>query len=328
MRLWTAALLWLAALAALMALFAKVGEHAWPVVILLYLPRLLWLVPAPVLLAVAVKRRRPAALVATLLGCALWLFGLSGFVLPAPLPAPSGPTLRVLSFNTTHGKDGPAGLRAVVEQAKPDLVLLQWASHTADEGLRGLEGWTVHRVAQFTIATRFPVVSVETGGLSSGSGPPCAHAVIDTPLGLLDVYDIRPQSAREEIGAEHNAGLRGRLATLIRDVRAGRLAQLAAFREAQVRSIAAMVAQAKHPVLLAGDTNLPSGSVLLRDSFTDLGDAFEQASWGFGYTHPARLPWLRLDRVLLGSGLRAFGFEVLPRHAASHRPVVAVIGRG
>ena len=80
-------------------------------------------------------------------------------------------------------------------------------------------------------------------------------------------------------------------------------------------------------MLIAGDSNLPNGSLVLRRHLGGFSDAFVQSGWGFGYTYPARLPWMRLDRVLLGSGLRAVSFDVLPRRTSAHRPVVAEVVR-
>jgi vancomycin resistance protein VanJ len=252
-----------------------------------------------------------------------------GFVLPRPAERPAGPTLRVLSYNTTHGVDGVEGLRELLREARPDLVLFQWTSHLAEEALAGpgFEGWTVRRTAQFTVASRFPVLSLEPLGVPSGSGPPCAHALVETPLGTLDVYAIRPQSAREEIGAGRHRGLRQRLVELLEGADSGRLSGLASFREAQTRSIAEAVAQARNLVLIAGDSNVPDGSGFLRRYLGGFSDAFAEAGWGFGFTHPARLPWLRLDRVLLGPGLQALDFDVLGRRLSAHRAVVAQIAR-
>lgn len=327
--LWTAALLWVAALCAVLLLFARVGERSWMVVLLLYAPRHLFVVPGLLLLPFALRRGRRALLWPLGAGTLLWLFPLMGLVLPHPAPRAAGPAIRVLSYNTTHGVDGPDSLRALVRETAPDLVLFQWSSHLADTALRGpgFEGWTVRHAAQFTVATRFPILSIETGGVPSGSGPPCTHATIDTPIGLLDVYDIRPQSAREEIGGLRHRGLRQRVRDVASGALSGRMGQLASFREAQIRSIAAMVASARHPVLIAGDTNLPSGSLFLRKYFGSFGDAFAQAGWGFGFTHPAKLPWMRLDRVLLGRELAATSFHVLSRRTSAHRPVLVEVGR-
>ena len=80
-------------------------------------------------------------------------------------------------------------------------------------------------------------------------------------------------------------------------------------------------------MLIVGDSNLPDGSRLLRTALGAYRDAFAAASWGFGWTHPAKLPWLRLDRALLGPGLRATSFEVLPRRTSGHRAVLFEITR-
>jgi vancomycin resistance protein VanJ len=327
--LWAAALLWLAALCAVLILFDRVGEHSWAVVLVLYAPRHLWILPGLALLPFALRRGRRALLWPLAAATLVWLFPLMGFVLPHQAPHSVGRTIRILSYNTTHGVDGPDSLRALLQETRPDLVLFQWSSHLADTALQGpgFEGWTVHHAAQFTVATRFPIVSIETGGVPSGSGPPCSHAIIDTPIGMLDVYDIRPQSAREEIGGLRHRGLRQRVRDVASGALSGRMGELASFREAQIRSIAAMVANASHPVLIAGDTNLPSGSLLLREYFGRFGDAFAQAGWGFGFTHPAKLPWMRLDRVLLGRELAASSFHVLPRRTSAHRAILVEIGR-
>jgi endonuclease/exonuclease/phosphatase family metal-dependent hydrolase len=177
------------------------------------------------------------------------------------------------------------------------------------------------------VATRFPILSLETAGVPSVNGPPCAHAVLDTPLGPLDVFNIRPQSARYEIGAARRRGLRQRVRELMAEMWSGQTHELTALREAQVRSISEAIARATHPVLVVGDTNLPGGSLYLRRYLGHLGDAFVEAGWGFGYTHPAKLPWMRLDRVLLGPGLHAVSFRVLGRRVSAHRPVVADIVR-
>lgn len=327
--LWIAALLWLALLGLLLALFSFVGENAWLVVLLLYLPRHPWLVPGLLLLPFALRKGRRGLLVPLAAGALLWLFPIMGFVLPHPVASGSQARLRVLSYNTTHTVDGVDSLRALARDTQADLVLFQWTSHEAEEALSGpgFEGWTVRRADQFTVASRFPILSLETAGVPAESGAPCAHAVLDTPIGPLDVIDIRPQSARYEIGAARHRGIRQRVRDLIADAWEGQAHERTLLREAQVRSIADEIARATHPVLVAGDTNLPGGSLYLRRYFGGMGDAFVEAGWGFGYTHPARLPWMRLDRVLLGPGLHAVSFEVLGRRVSGHRPVLADIVR-
>lgn len=327
---WALALGWVAALLAILALYQFVGEEAWPVLLLLYLPRHVWLLPGLALLPAASRPGRRALLWPLGAGALLWLFPIMGFVLPGGAPA-GGPALRVLTWNTTHAKDGVAGVRAVLDEARPDLVLFQWTSRLAEEALTGpgFEGWTVRRAGQFTIASRFPLGPIEGLGLPSGTGPPCAHAVVESPLGPLDVYSMRPQSARQELGATRSAtrglSLGERLTGLLEGATSGQFEDRTAFRDEQTRSVAEAVAAARHPVVLAGDSNLPDGSAVLRRHFGRLHDAFAEAGWGFGYTHPAKAPWMRLNRVLTTGELAAISVEVLGRRQAAHRPVVVVL---
>lgn len=328
---WVAAAAWLIALGLLLAAFALVGEEAWPVVLLLYLPRLPWILPGLALLPFALRRGRRPLLVPLAAGALVWLFPLMGFVLPRLPARPAGPAIRVLSYNTGHAADGVESLRALVRETRADVVLFQWTSHEAEAALRGpgFEAWTVRRAGQFTVASRYPVLSIEGVGYPAppDGALPCAHAVVESPLGTLDVYAMRPKSARAELAARRKMGLRHRVAEFVEDLESGMLAASAALREAQTRSVAAAAAQARHLVVIAGDSNLPDGSRLLRATLGGYRDAFAEAGWGFGYSYPARLPWMRLDRVLLGPGLEALSFEVQGRRVSGHRAILAEIAR-
>ena len=151
--------------------------------------------------------------------------------------------------------------------------------------------------------------------------------MVESPLGPLDVFTIRPQSARQELGAAHKRTLRQRIVGVLEGALAGGFENRTGFREAQTRSIAEAMAAATHPLLVGGDSNVPDGSRWLDRYFGDLQDAFAETGWGFGYTHPALLPWMRLDRIFLGKELAPVSVEVLGRRPSAHRPVVAVVAR-
>ncbi len=72
-------------------------------------------------------------------------------------------------------------------------------------------------------------------------------------------------------------------------------------RALQVADFAAVAAQEKVPVVIGGDTNLPALSYTLHHSLSAYHDAFTEAGWGFGYTHPVggrHAPWMRIDRIM------------------------------
>ena len=87
-----------------LAAFAFVGEAAWQVVLLLYLPRLPWILPGLLLLPFALRRGRRAVLVPLAAGALIWLFPVMGFVPPRPLARPPGPSLRRISRSALGGR--------------------------------------------------------------------------------------------------------------------------------------------------------------------------------------------------------------------------------
>jgi endonuclease/exonuclease/phosphatase (EEP) superfamily protein YafD len=118
------------------------------------------------------------------------------------------------------------------------------------------------------------------------------------------VVNLHPTSARAGLFDREDPSLATALRTR----------QIAAATEAARRS--------KDPVLLAGDTNLPEGSLIARSYFAPFHDAFVDVGFGFGHTFPAKLPWMRIDRVLGGPRVRFLDVRVLPRGASDHRAVV------
>jgi endonuclease/exonuclease/phosphatase family metal-dependent hydrolase len=79
----------------------------------------------------------------------------------------------------------------------------------------------------------------------------------------------------------------------------------------------------RNPVIIAGDSNLPTLSKLARLNFANFSDGFSEAGTGFGYTYPARPSWMRIDRILASSALRFTTFEVGCAGVSDHLCVVA-----
>jgi vancomycin resistance protein VanJ len=92
-----------------------------------------------------------------------------------------------------------------------------------------------------------------------------------------------------------------------------------------VAGIAERAAASTHAVIVAGDTNLPSLSWTLAEHLGHFRDAFSAAGVGFGYTFPARHPWMRIDRVLTNDKLTAVAFRLGNATGSDHRWVFAVL---
>jgi endonuclease/exonuclease/phosphatase family metal-dependent hydrolase len=97
--------------------------------------------------------------------------------------------------------------------------------------------------------------------------------------------------------------------------------------ELRTSQIAAIASRAPidRPVIIAGDTNLPGLSRLLRVHFGRFTDGFSTVGAGFGYTFPARHPWLRIDRILVDERLRFVRFQTGRALGSDHLSVFAVL---
>jgi vancomycin resistance protein VanJ len=313
------------------------GERFWATAVALYLPRIAFLIPLPfTTLALSVFGPRKL-LYSQVVALFLVLFPLMGLTVPSTLPGAraGGAGFRVLSFNVDSLRDGSDVVVAAIEAERPDIVLLQeFAGGENDfvERLRRTFG-TVHVSTQFIIATRFPMIEVTDPERVPYYGrtrsPRFMRYVLTTPLGAVAVYNVHPISPRLGLQSLRGQGLR-------REILSGRLFWAArsepmredtGLRVLQVLAFSSRARKETLPVLIAGDTNLPSLSPALADHLSWLTDGFGSMGSGFGYTFPAQRPWMRIDRILSSSALAFSSFKVSCRGSSDHLCVVADIER-
>jgi len=322
------------------------GEGWWLPLVGLYAPPVGFLFPAPIALAVTWRwgthRWFALQLAAVLLG----LFGLLGLELGLRRDegaAQNPRAIRLVSYNIDLDAYGVPAIAAQIMKLQPNLVLLQEAQEGQAAQLRqAFAGWHTDQRDQFFIASRFPILDVrqparlhyqagEGGGRRDAEGGSRFLAyTVDTDLGPVDVFSVHTSSPRE--GLEDMRG-RGFLYELRHGhVLFGRGSNALTFnayrRRRQVEGVAAAVRASEHPVIVAGDFNLPGLSSIVHDNLGDLDDAFARAGRGFGYTYPTKLPFLRIDRIFTGHGLHAVDFRVGDTLASDHLCVSAVITSG
>jgi endonuclease/exonuclease/phosphatase (EEP) superfamily protein YafD len=319
------------------------GEGWWLPLVGLYAPPVGFLFPAPIALAVTWRWANRRWFALQLVAILLALFGLLGLELGLGhnrRPGQDPHAIRVVSYNIDYGYHGVPAIVDQVMKLQPNLVLLQEANGGLAAELRqAFAGWHTDQHDQFFIASRFPILDVrqpgplhyqagEGGGHRDGNGGARFMAyTLDTPLGPVDVFSVHTTSPRE--GLEDMRG-QGFLYELRHGhVLLGRGADTLTFngyrRRRQVEGVAAAVRASTHPVVVAGDFNLPALSRILRDNLGDLDDAFASVGRGFGYTYPTKLPFLRIDRIFTGHGLRAVDFQVGDTRSSDHLCVSAVI---
>lgn len=313
-------------LAVICAALVWVGEDWWVTAALLYAPRLAFGLPLLVLVPWLLVARRRRLLWTQLAALTLTLFPLMGLVLPWPVAQPSGSSLKLMTFNIGMNEEQPEVVLSAIDAMGADLVLLQEAPVWPNAVVGGLRSRFPHVEAstQFVIASRFPILErtdpEKIPSFERRRSPRFMRYLIESPLGKLAVYSVHPISPRGALGVY-------RLRDLFHQMRTGKIlagdpetnmSQNATLRAKQIEAVAIMAGREKHPVLLAGDTNLPGLSAALHRHLSGYRDAFRSASWGFGYTYPQRHAFLRLDRIMAGPELGFSEFQIGCQGASDH----------
>lgn len=316
-----AARTWLVVLGGVALLLWRWGDDWWPATVLMFAPRWPWALPLLPLLAWALWRQRRQVPV-LLAGVLVWALGVQNLNLPWPgtwwPPARTG-QLRVVSYNIGGVNTTTPAVLALVDELRPDVMLLQECGGTVKRARAALEtlGWQVQEHTGSCLITRFAVAGVveanhDTFWKLGGNGIGVRYALKSPGLDFT-VMNIHPETVREGLEAVLHRGPAG----------ADRLRDVTALRELEHQNLAALAAQVKGPLLVTGDFNLPAQSAIYRRHWGGYVNAFSHAGWGLGGTKATRWHRLRIDHVLAGPGWRVHGAWVGPHVGGDHRPLVA-----
>jgi endonuclease/exonuclease/phosphatase family metal-dependent hydrolase len=310
---------WIAAVAAAAAVVYGPGEGVWPATFFLFGPRWALLLPAAVLLPLALSDRRLLGTLAATLAVAAG--PVSGFNLPwrrLVAGAPGLPRLRVATWNVGGGVTEPEIL-AFLDRAGADLLALQeWPGPP----IAPPAGYRVEGTRGLVLLSRFPIAGVAERDPSDiwrldGSGAVVRYTV-ETPLGLLSLTNVHLETPREGIEAILETGLAGVPILKAKNAQ----------RELEARLARRWVDASPSALrVVAGDFNTPAESSIFREFWGGLADCHSEAGWGFGFTKRTRLIAMRIDHVLAGPGLACARARTGDRAGGDHAPVVAEIGR-
>lgn len=300
------------------------GDRWWPATILLYAPRWPWLLPAPILIALAI--RRPKVLWLPVLTAGFVLGPLMGFSIPWGRTAAAtraGEKVRLLVCNVHRQELDRAALDAYIRQAAPEVVLLQDYSGQDASPTLADPGWNRYRLGEIFIASRFPIARVHDLHLERITSPDDAESPrrtgsaacfdLQTPAGIVHVVNLHLASP--------HAGLRMLMHEPARGIRRLQANSLRRWQES--RQVCQWLAEQTGPVIVAGDFNTPAESPIYRQFWAAYPDAFPTAGFGFGYTHFSSLSELRIDHLLTGTGIDCTGCEIGPPCGTPHRPIRA-----
>jgi endonuclease/exonuclease/phosphatase family metal-dependent hydrolase len=155
-----------------------------------------------------------------------------------------------------------------------------------------------------------------------------ARARVTTPGGPVRVYAIHPTSPHSTFDEIRGEGLKSELLSgrALRSENRHEVASNTAERLAQLSAVAEDARTSPDPVIIGGDTNMPTLSRAFAHLFGDYHDAFAETGRGFGYSYPADKPsWMRIDRILLGPRFRVLSSFTSERRIYKHQAVVSDI---
>ena len=325
--------LYLAGVLVVWLLIRQAGDRWWLATVMLFGPRWVWLFPLFVLVPIGlIRRQRCRTLVPLGLAAAVVVFGPMRFSIPWPAwssPA-SAATVRVLSCNVKGNSGGHAALYSLIVKIQPDVVLLQecpdWDTKALERLFPG--DWSVERAGNLLVATRFRIVeSQEHRRSQPPSGGRTVNGLfcrIESPQGRLGVCSVHLRTPREGLYTvlDRRTGLS--------PGRSGAVKDEIELRRIESQDLSAWIRGMDDPTVVAGDFNMPVESAIYRAYWSDWGNAFDQAGWGFGTTKITRVRGirygLRIDHILLDPSFRARRAIVTHPIGSDHLPVMAEFG--
>lgn len=247
------------------------------------------------------------ALVTLSLGCA------RGSAPPRPRVQLRGPVLRVLTYNVNFGQPGDRDTIAAIRDAGADAALLQETNLAWERALRAaLSAQFAHMAFHnrgggggLAVLSRWPLAEVEFLRPPESGWFPAARALLDTPLGRIQVLSVHLHPPVSDSGSV----VRGYFTT-------GRA------RAEEIADFFGKLATGL-PTLIAGDFNEESdGDVtkfLLAKGFTS-GLSAEQPTWrwstGVGTIRK------QLDHIMYDRRLEMVSVEVRVAGHSDHLPVI------
>ncbi|MBX6313623.1 MAG: endonuclease/exonuclease/phosphatase family protein [Isosphaeraceae bacterium] len=308
---------------ALLALIRWFGDRWWPATVLLFLPRWLLLAPVPLLALAAALMRRWSAWAIQGATTLVILGPVMGLSLPwhqLGARPPRGLRVRIMTLNLGAGRIDVKRLAHLIEREHIQVLCFQENRGGTDPALEALfsaNGW--HRDHLGVFASRFPLIgSLEEDYFSYG-GP---------DLQPLYAWRVRVRAGPGQefhLVSFHMPTMRPAFEALA----AGDPSDVQRHSDWRWRQAANamnfLMGSGETPVLIGGDFNTPPDSPIMEAFRASYRSGFEEAGWGYGYTRPTRMPWVRIDYILASPDWSFTRCWVGPKVGSDHLPLIAEV---
>jgi vancomycin resistance protein VanJ len=298
-------------------LAAWIGEKNVTLAFLLYLPRVIALLPLPFLLLATLFISWRLALVQLVAGLVFLTFGMGFEWRPNTgkhfARSPEATQLTALTYN--RGQHARQSLQPFKNLTKPDIIALQETPGRAKRYLvdanysefeYGMD------VGEHTFLSRHPILSGDLVQLDADiqDNTPAARFLIDFHGRQVVVYSVHFITVRDTLlYYRRGAFLYGILGILPgtefhRKMKVNQRFWLERIRTAD--ALKAVIERETLPTLVMGDFNAPAGGYIERRLTSGFQDSHQVAGSGCGYTFPGTTrnplsrggPWMRIDYIL------------------------------
>jgi vancomycin resistance protein VanJ len=306
-------------LIALCVLMYGWGDVWWPGTLLLFGPRWAACAPIPVFVVMCWWWKDRRAVFGVIGVTLIYLFGWMGMsagwqsLLPGRAPIQR---VRVITCNADSSLLDRQAFQRLVEEVQPEIIAMQDAGKMDSyDAIFADPKWKVVRGKRGAfLATTWEVVDRED--LPSKS---------EYQGGGVTAYTLQKDGTKIRVVNVHMPSPRNGLESALRrqpDFQE-QVQQTSHRREVASIDFKALAVKGSEPLIVAGDFNTPTESVLYRRHWGDLHDAYAKGGWGVGHTLFSRWHGIRIDHILYDSRWKCGSSWVAPHMGSDHRPVIA-----
>lgn len=302
---WVIGLSWanLGILCGLVALLQVVSESWWIGTVVVYLPRIPWIIPSLILLPMSLRTAWKFSVinVVSLLLVAGPIMNLQTGGWFRPSVDHAAYRLTVVSCNVQSFRPDFPQVVNELHRIDPDVVLFQEAFEDHPLVATFFAGWNVHRVDEYLVASKLPLKFIDTGFVRGFERVTAAWYEIETPQGPVALFNIHQTSPRRSL-------TKLKPWSLVTGSGIDIVQQETTLREVEAQKTREFTLQKKsrQPAIIAGDFNMPNDSSLFQTYWGDLNDAYSRSAFGYGYTSPCHTskawpsnsPWAQVDHIL------------------------------
>lgn len=305
-----------------LGLIKAAGSSSWMVLSLILMPRWLFLAPMGLIaLGIVWKSWRSVRLWGAFAAVLLLILGpWMGWNVPWTRitgATPAGTPIRILSYNQgSQTIDGPRFL-GYLERQRIEIVFFQEQGRNPLLDQHFGQGWYSDKAG--TIYSKFPIVE---------EIPPPPEDNRDQGRYTFRLYRVKvrhPTAGDFLIANLHLPTLRPGFKALYAGDLGGLKTHMQWWAQETERCFAAMAETKEIPILAAGDFNMSMDHDLMKVLSRAYHSAYEESGWGYGYTRPSEMPWVRIDHIV---GTDEFGFNVTwigPDFGSDHLPIVSEV---